>query len=466
MFTYDDGIAIIMPYFSCGDLGRIAPRLSAFQLKEAIRQILHALQYLHERGYIHRDLKPNNVLIRQEEPLEIVVADFGSVSFGNPTTIGGTTGYQAPEIHTVHETETPAPYTNVVDIYALGVLLLKCLGVQETPALVQHEESHHRNVASMMSRELDGCDDLERRGGLLLAGSMLTFQAEVRPSADECLQNTWLSPWSYVPWFAVPPDLIGTPSFTLESRPANNPIKAIALGLAIQDDREIGRRRAEYLAYILAKYTTFNQTGRVIEGPPQEKAIAEILLSLPRAVHVNTSTDFPNQKDHIFESVCQYLALINGPANKRLKVKLASILAKYPIPRSFDTHGGAQTQIRGPKQIECTSTEAVAGRSPGHHIMILEVSERPGKPRKRTPEQRRTARSSTRRKSSEDPQLNTAGSIKDRLRPRKNQSSTNDAARDPTSDRMELCTRSKPSRKKSGRVGKFPSSDRMELCSQ
>lgn len=72
-------------------------------------------------------------MIRSEDPLELVVADFGLASVANPLTCCGTEGYMAPEILRNRERRNPVPYTKAVDIYTLGVLLLYCIGVKLPP---------------------------------------------------------------------------------------------------------------------------------------------------------------------------------------------------------------------------------------------------------------------------------------------------------------------------------------------
>ena len=47
------------------------------QAKEIIYQLLLALEYCHANRVIHRDLKPQNILIDSREKLNIKLADFG-----------------------------------------------------------------------------------------------------------------------------------------------------------------------------------------------------------------------------------------------------------------------------------------------------------------------------------------------------------------------------------------------------
>ena len=137
--------------FRYGSLEDVAPRLSLEQLKLAIRQILYALRYLHGQGQIHRDIKPRNVLIRSEGPLELVVADFGLASVANPLTYCGTEGYMAPEILRNRERRNPVPYMKAVDTYALGVLLLYCIGVELPLGPMLNPKNLATNITAQVS---------------------------------------------------------------------------------------------------------------------------------------------------------------------------------------------------------------------------------------------------------------------------------------------------------------------------
>ena len=98
--------------------------------KEAIRvtmQVCEALQAAHDKGIIHRDIKPQNVLL--DERGEVKVTDFGIARLTAPQTPSltqsnvalGSAGYMAPET-----LRGKAP-TSAVDVFATGALLRELL---------------------------------------------------------------------------------------------------------------------------------------------------------------------------------------------------------------------------------------------------------------------------------------------------------------------------------------------------
>lgn len=118
---------ITMEYLGGGDLtrfkGQVLPPDFAMDL---IRQIAEGLSVVHRKGIIHRDIKPGNILFREDGSL--VLTDFGiakdMTNDSDLTQTGMTLGspsYCSPE-QTYCE-----PLDQRTDIYSLGVILLEML---------------------------------------------------------------------------------------------------------------------------------------------------------------------------------------------------------------------------------------------------------------------------------------------------------------------------------------------------
>lgn len=103
-----------------------------------ISQLLQALIYLHRRGVLHRDLKPNNILVTQNEvgDPQLKVLDFGlSTSVNEPantSSSGGTPHYLAPEIW------LEQPYDAFADMFSVGVLAFQLFTAHPTDPQQSH----------------------------------------------------------------------------------------------------------------------------------------------------------------------------------------------------------------------------------------------------------------------------------------------------------------------------------------
>jgi serine/threonine protein kinase len=128
---------LVMPYIPEGSLfdamragskrQRFSLPLDAAQVAPLIFQAASALQYAHDRNIIHRDVKPENFLIRTERDgtIQVLLADFGLVKeyhpgSGTATMAVGTADYVAPE--QIEGRPLPAS-----DQYALAVMAYEFL---------------------------------------------------------------------------------------------------------------------------------------------------------------------------------------------------------------------------------------------------------------------------------------------------------------------------------------------------
>ncbi len=123
----DDYFYIAMEYHPGGDLKeRLKKNMTTRQAMSILRQIAAALDYAHNKGFIHRDVKPDNILFRDDG--SAVLTDFGiaRTMTGNTqmTQLGmvvGTPKYMSPEQARGEELDTRS------DLYSLGIVFYEML---------------------------------------------------------------------------------------------------------------------------------------------------------------------------------------------------------------------------------------------------------------------------------------------------------------------------------------------------
>lgn len=118
---------IVLEYMSNGNLSSHIPNMSIDQKLEICKDIAKGLAYLHNRKpqcLIHRDLKPDNILITASGKAKL--SDFGISSFQEDandeyemTGETGTYRYMAPEVIR-HEA-----YNSSVDIFSFGMIMFR-----------------------------------------------------------------------------------------------------------------------------------------------------------------------------------------------------------------------------------------------------------------------------------------------------------------------------------------------------
>jgi serine/threonine-protein kinase len=144
------------------------------------KQLCRALEVAHEQGVIHRDIKPQNLMVQPDGTLKVM--DFGvarlrerSQQLTSAGMVVGTPAYMAPE--QLMDDEVDAR----VDIYAAGVVMYECL----TGHRPVEGSSPHALVARMMSSNIQPPNEVNAAVPKLLSAIVmrtLAKEADDRPA--------------------------------------------------------------------------------------------------------------------------------------------------------------------------------------------------------------------------------------------------------------------------------------------
>ena len=194
-----DNYYIIMELVPGGDLMGFVEEFGPVG-EEATRvitkQILQGINYVHQLGISHRDLKPDNILIMQDEPILVKITDFGLAKFSDNLTVMktfcGTLAYLAPEVITgkYNSSQTNSNYSSLVDIWSLGCLVYVLL-----TALVPFPGNSHQKMFARIKK-----GDYQKAPLQSISKECQDFlhcclqvDPENRITAAEALQHKWLT---------------------------------------------------------------------------------------------------------------------------------------------------------------------------------------------------------------------------------------------------------------------------------
>ena len=200
------------------DLGKLMKRdrrspFSEQEVRNICFQILTGLMHMHSKGYCHRDLKPDNFLVKGDT---IKIADFGVAKSMTepPQPYVGTLQYGAPELFL-----GSTCYDFAIDIWSMGVIMVELFtGYQLFPScdvvdqinkicsVIGCPDHRTRLAASMDFRfpeEFKNVDSTKELATLLpsasaqaidLINSFLSWDPKRRPGATESLQHPFCYP--------------------------------------------------------------------------------------------------------------------------------------------------------------------------------------------------------------------------------------------------------------------------------
>ena len=186
---------------------------------EFVPQIAEALQHAHEAGVVHRDVKPENVLVDALGRVRLV--DFGLATLFGPNVarspddnlVAGTLGYMAPE-----QLTSPETVDHRADIYSTGVVFYELLAGQLPEAdrlppsrtaasdprldpIVLRATEREREARYQAARELHS----EITAVARTPESTIRLEQRVNAPAEQVFA-AWIDPESMTVWYAPSDD--------------------------------------------------------------------------------------------------------------------------------------------------------------------------------------------------------------------------------------------------------------------
>jgi serine/threonine protein kinase len=162
--------------------GELDPRRSV----RLLTQVAHALDAAHETGLIHRDVKPQNILIDKGD--HAYLADFGLIKAPDEARLTGTGQFIGTIDYVAPEQIQGEPATPASDIYGLTGVLYECLTGDVPFPRASEAATLHAHVVQPPPRVSERRPDLPAALDDVIAHGMAKDSGERPPLASELIQ--------------------------------------------------------------------------------------------------------------------------------------------------------------------------------------------------------------------------------------------------------------------------------------
>ena len=278
----NDKFYIITDYLPEGELYDEIDRKCIFSEREAayiIYQILSAIRYCHKMRVVHRDVKPENIMImgRENGLLQVKLIDFGTAKLFNEgyknNGLVGSSYYIAPEV-------IRGKYDESCDLWSIGVIMYILL-TGSPPFNGENEDEILKSVLiGKYDTTLDTYQTLSNNAKDLIT-KLLRFNPAERITAKDALLHPWFKTGEFTNSYrinTINSSLAQSMIKNLENYKSNNIIKCAVLAYLVHQNTNIrecinasklfteidlnkdGKLEKDELEYAITKYYGLNKS--------------------------------------------------------------------------------------------------------------------------------------------------------------------------------------------------------------
>jgi calcium-dependent protein kinase len=189
---------LVTEYLSGGELLEAVDKLKSFgEVEVAIimKQLLSSMAYLHSKNIVHRDVKPNNIMLEAKPndiEISIKIIDFGLSEncepYGYLKDFAGTPLFMAPEVF-------KQKYNHKYDVWSCGIVMhILLFGESPFDKYLESDDPNKLEETIVGTKVID----LSRYKDIKISKAAKTFLLKLleyddtkRPSAGECLGDPW-----------------------------------------------------------------------------------------------------------------------------------------------------------------------------------------------------------------------------------------------------------------------------------
>ncbi|KAI1090605.1 kinase-like domain-containing protein [Rostrohypoxylon terebratum] len=198
-FENAESVFITMEYLENRDLQRYLNKpLPESEARTITSQVLEGLKFMHDNGFVHRDLKPGNIMVVETGPSWFVkIADFGISKRRQQdvtslhTTRMGTLGFAAPETMRLSPGNKSRSYTAAVDLWSLGACVHMML-VGGLPFLDIGEVFQYVNGMLTFPRSSLQSRSITDEGQQFIM-TLMSPDPTTRPSSEVADRHPWIT---------------------------------------------------------------------------------------------------------------------------------------------------------------------------------------------------------------------------------------------------------------------------------